>query len=251
MPIQDLQDLIRLLEEHPHWRTQLRQVLLTQEVLELPERMNQLTHTVEALSHTVEHLSRTVEQILLVQQGLQTRMEHMQTRMEHMETRMEHMETRQDRMEVSLNRLEKRVGNLEGKMLEQEWRYKFPSKLGRILKRPQILSDAILEDTLDDYLSELEADDVRNLDLIITGRLKPTQQEIWIALEISKTVDISDVERASRRAQLLNQTPYQTIPGVAGEEITDEASIMAETLQVLIIDNGRIRNTEILSNEIR
>jgi vacuolar-type H+-ATPase subunit I/STV1 len=234
--MQDLQELIRLLEEHPHWRAQLRQILLTQELLELPERLSQLTRTVETLSHTVETLSHRVELIL--------------ERLDRLEDRQDRMEDRQDRMEASLNRLEKRVGNLEGKMLEQEWRYKFPSKLGRILKRPQILSDTILEDTLDDYLTELEADEVRNLDLIITGRLKPTQQEVWIALEISKTVDISDVERASRRAQLLNQTPYQAIPGVAGEEITNEACSMANSLQVLIIDNGRIRNTEILTGEV-
>jgi hypothetical protein len=231
MPIEDLQDLIRLLEEQPHWRTQLRQVLLTQEVLELPERVNQLTHIVEALSHTVEHLSHGVEQILLAQQRFQTQMEQ--------------METRQDQRDVFLNRLERRVETLEDKMLEQEWRYKFPHKLGRILKRPQILSDAVLEDALETYLSVSEADEVRRLDLIITGQLKPSQQEIWIALEISKTIDTFDIERVSRRAQLLNQTPYLTIPGVAGEEITDDAIAMAKRLRVLVIDKSQIRNTEL------
>ncbi|MER3399907.1 MAG: hypothetical protein C4313_02030, partial [Thermoflexus sp.] len=37
--VKDFQDLVRLLEQHEEWRRQLRRLLLTEEFLELPDRL--------------------------------------------------------------------------------------------------------------------------------------------------------------------------------------------------------------------
>lgn len=37
MTVEDLHDLIRILEEHPEWRSEVKRVLLGNELLQLPE----------------------------------------------------------------------------------------------------------------------------------------------------------------------------------------------------------------------
>ena len=37
--IRDFHDLVRILEEHPQWRGQLRRLVLTEELLRLPEEL--------------------------------------------------------------------------------------------------------------------------------------------------------------------------------------------------------------------
>jgi hypothetical protein len=74
MTINDLHDLVRLLTEHPEWQAEVRRLILTDELLELPlivrqlveaqrrteERVAQLT---EAQRRTEEALGRTQEQV--------------------------------------------------------------------------------------------------------------------------------------------------------------------------------------------
>ena len=41
--INDIHDLVRIVEAHPEWRSELQRVLLTQELLAMPERLGMLT----------------------------------------------------------------------------------------------------------------------------------------------------------------------------------------------------------------
>ena len=56
-------DLIQVIRENPDFRATVRRELLTEELLEMPGRLQALTTTVEGLSTTVESLSATVEGI--------------------------------------------------------------------------------------------------------------------------------------------------------------------------------------------
>src|SRR6058998_1976752 len=74
----DFHDVVRLLEEHPEWRAELRRLVLTDELLALPEQVSHLTGQVAALA---EAQRRTEVQIA----GLTTRMDELaaaQTRTE-------------------------------------------------------------------------------------------------------------------------------------------------------------------------
>ncbi|GBC82968.1 hypothetical protein HRbin10_02106 [bacterium HR10] len=53
--VNDYLDLIRLLQEHPEWRAELRRLLLTEELLALPELVRDLIH---AQRRTEERVSR-------------------------------------------------------------------------------------------------------------------------------------------------------------------------------------------------
>ena len=49
--VDDFQDLIRLLGEHPEWRTGLRRHVLSDELLDLPDRVRQIGEQLAALLH--------------------------------------------------------------------------------------------------------------------------------------------------------------------------------------------------------
>jgi len=56
--VQDLHDLIRILEEHPEWRAEMRRVLLTEELLQLPELVRDL---IEAQRRTEQQVAELVQ----------------------------------------------------------------------------------------------------------------------------------------------------------------------------------------------
>jgi hypothetical protein len=60
--VADFHDLIRLLEEHPDWQTELRRVLFSQDLLDLPRTVQDLAtaqhHTEEAITRLTERMEQ-------------------------------------------------------------------------------------------------------------------------------------------------------------------------------------------------
>jgi chromosome segregation ATPase len=56
--VEEFRDLVCILEEHPEWRAELRRLVLTDEILTLPELVRAL---VEAQRHTEEQVAALVE----------------------------------------------------------------------------------------------------------------------------------------------------------------------------------------------
>lgn len=52
--VEDLTDLIAILEQRPEWREQLRQILLTKEILELPQLVERIARAVDRLVQEAE-----------------------------------------------------------------------------------------------------------------------------------------------------------------------------------------------------
>jgi len=48
--IQDFEDLVRIMEEKPEWLARMRQLILTHELLQLPDLVRQLAESVQRLS---------------------------------------------------------------------------------------------------------------------------------------------------------------------------------------------------------
>src|SRR5215475_196778 len=57
----EFHDLIRLVEAHPEWRAELRRLVLTDELLALPEQVRVLTEQMTALTIQVTSLARSVQ----------------------------------------------------------------------------------------------------------------------------------------------------------------------------------------------
>jgi ferritin-like metal-binding protein YciE len=58
--VRDFRDLVELLEQHPEWRAELRRLVLTEELLALPQVVREL---VEAQQRTEQRLEQTEQRL--------------------------------------------------------------------------------------------------------------------------------------------------------------------------------------------
>lgn len=59
--VDDFSDLLRLLEQRPEWRADLRRLVLTEELLDLPAAVQRLTERLDRLTERVERLAEQQE----------------------------------------------------------------------------------------------------------------------------------------------------------------------------------------------
>ena len=268
--VEEFHDLIKLLEEKPEWREDLRRLVLTDELLKLPEAFRELVEVqrrteerIEALTERLETLEKRVEELAEAQRKTEERIGALTGRLETLERRVEELAEAQRRTEERLEslaekietltthmdtlatahgRLEDRVGKMIGQMLELLYAKRAGAYFGRFLRRVQVVETHSLEDRLESELSPGEFNDLLLLDLLVKGRLRhaPEEREVWLAVEISATVDRTDVERAARRARLLRKAGYQAIPVAAGEKTTLGAEEAARLEKVALMRDGVI-----------
>jgi hypothetical protein len=89
-------------------------------------------------------------------------------------------------------------------------------------------------------LTEGEAEQVGWADLILRGRRREDDGDVYLVVEISWGVGPSDVERAAARAALLARAGLPTLPVVAGKSVTRDARTLAQTLQVWQVTDGQV-----------
>ncbi len=108
----EFQDLIRILEQHPEWRKDLRRLVLTEELLTLPDLVRELTEAQQRTEQRVQALAeaqqRTEERLLRLESIVQGLIEAQQ----RTEQRVQALAEAQQRMEERLLRLESIVQGL-------------------------------------------------------------------------------------------------------------------------------------------
>lgn len=193
--VEDFRDLLRILDEHPEWKREMRRAILTDEILELPKAVRELT---EAQKRTEQ-------------------------RLDTLATRVEELAEAQRRTEQTVQRLVVDVAGIKGDLLEQKFRQRAPSTLGREFRRVHVLDDEevgeLAEDAFDaGQVNQEERFDLLNADAVL--RARDDDGEVWLVVEVSRTVDRHDVRRARRRARILTKTGRRAMGGVAGERVT-------------------------------
>ena len=219
-PVNDLQDIIRALENNPDLREQLRALLLTKDLLELPAKFAAL---VEAIRENNETVNRRLDSL---EQG--------QARLEESHTQ----------LQGQVNRLETRFGNFEGQ--DYEWRCtaRMPAQaqiwLG--IENPNVAfsQDGSVHPAFNRALSQAlqasritpaESEDILNADIIIYGTNRR-----HAVVETSLNADGDDITRARRRAELLGRiTGDESIPAVATQAPTPGFAAQCEAEGVNVI----------------
>ena len=83
--------------------------------------------------------------------------------------------------------------------------------------------------------TEEERLEALRLDGLVRGKLKESREEVFLAAEVSLTVDIEDVERAQRRARILQRLmDGRVLPVGIGDMVTERARRKAEELGVIV-----------------
>ncbi|MCI0561762.1 MAG: hypothetical protein MN733_25020 [Nitrososphaera sp.] len=254
--VQDYTDLVRLLNEHPEWRADLRRLILSDELLTLPEIVRELAEAqrrteeqvrvlTEAQHRAEEHLGRLesiVEALVEQVRALAEAQQRNEERLSRLGSIIEILVEQVRALTEAQQRTERTVGDLKGDMLELTYQNKAGAYFGPLLRRLQVVKPYTLEDRLEVHLSEEEFKDVLLLDLLVSGRPRhhPDIPEVWLAIEVSAVIDQEDVDRARRRAELLGRAGYQAIPAVAGKQATLGAESEARTHKVVLLQDGRI-----------
>lgn len=269
--VRDFHDLVKLLREHPEWREELRALLLAPEILSLPELFRELAEKVDRLAAAQARLEEKVIQLAEAQARAEeclARLEERVTQLAEAQARAEERLTRleervaqlaeaQARTEKALQELISRmttlveaqrrteadVADLKGITLELRYRERAPAYFAKILRRARLILDSELMEILDsekarEVLSEEERDELLLADLVVWGRRKRDNAEVYLVGEVSWVVDTTDVERAWRRAELLSRLGVKAVPVVAGRTITEEADQLAREKKVLRFLDG-------------
>ena len=264
MTINNIGDLIQILQDQPQWAAALRGVLLSRELLELPEEFAKFVQLTNA---NFELVNTRLERLETGQARLETRMERLETGQARLETRMDGLEEGQARLETRMDgleegqarletKLETRMDGMDGRMdngfgtnYEIKVERNLMSHAGqhlnlravRVLRGTMTGQDAgfnqAIEGAVDDgRISWKDHDELMLCDLIFTGRARGGGEEVHVAAEASITAGDQDVERAQERARILRQVIGQEpIPLVICANIDDQRAQMARERGVAVI----------------
>lgn len=248
--VQDFRDLLRLLDEHPEWKAELRRAVLADDMLELPRIVRELAEAqrrteerLEALTARVDALTARVEELAEAQKRTEARLDSLAARVEELaeaqkrtEARVEELAEAQRRTEATVRGLVNDVAELKGDSLERRFRENAPAYVGLRYRRARVLSKQELMDALADAEDEgrLNAREIarvhraiRDADAVV--RARDAQGEVWLVVEVSQVVDQGEVRRARERAEALGALGVRTVPAVAGTRFTEGAeSLLAE-----------------------
>jgi hypothetical protein len=221
------EDLLRVLEERPEWLERVRQVVLTRELLALPE-------TVQELAELQRQTALQVQELVEVQRRIS---DHLL----RLELTVENLVGSVNALADSLRTLSSDVARLKGFYLEMNYREKASAYFGSRLRSIRVMVPTDIEDLMEQYLTPKEIEDLVQLDRIVSGRLRyhPQRPEVMLALEISATVDRDDIRRARERALLLRKAGLPAVPAVAGAYVPPEAREIAHAERVVVFEDGR------------
>jgi hypothetical protein len=221
--VRDFHDLVEILQQQPDWRAELRRLVLSEELLTLPQLVRELAESQRQVGQRLDRLGQIVADLAAAQR---------QT-----EQRVAELHEAQIRTEQRLGRIEVDHGSFKGFLLEERHRQRPFIYLQSLIRRARVIEGSQLDELLDDAmsrgaLSQKQADDIVRADVVVRGRLKTDGSEVYLVVEVSWGVGASDVDRAARRAKLLALAGIATMPVVSGNGITPEAVDRCRELQV-------------------
>ena len=242
MTVTDVRDLTQVLSLHPEWLGEVRRLVLTAELLALPDLVREL---VEAQKQSEQRLGR-----------LEATMQSLVEQVSALVEAQRRLTDAVGSLEVTMGSLENNLDYLKGWALEGAYREHAAGYFGRWLRRVRVVAPETLEDTLETNLAHDELLEVLRLDLLVSGRLrvrpgqpavtqsvskgesKEEAPEVWLAVELAAVVNEADIDRAMRRAALLRRAGYRALPVVAGERLTQDAEVSARVQNVVVMRDG-------------
>ena len=243
--IHTIEDLIRILDDHPEWTDALRARLLTRELIELPEKFTQFVAEVNRFVEATNRRFDTLEnRVTSIQEDVGTLKEDVGTLKEDVGTLKEDVGTLKEdvgTLKEDVGTLKEDVGTLKGDVGTLKIRVKsIQADLGPLkgshardaaLREASIIAEdmgfqrtkTLTQDDLGALLARADTSGIptnelrsfRRADLIIEAT-DPNGATCYIAVEISFTVNGRDTARARRNAAFLTKfTGDRSYPAVA------------------------------------
>ena len=219
--VDTIEDIIRILREKPEIREAARREILTDELLELPEKVAQIIAIQEQM---LERLDRHGEQLAAHGKTLAAHGKTLAAhgkRLDRIDVRLDGIDGRLDGLDSKVSQLGGKVSRLEGLAAMQvaEKRYALIA-LEMGLDEPRMLSlveiaKMAMGDAASEY-TESELNSFRDCDIIMSAR-NADGDESYVAVQVSTTVDHDDIRRAIDHAKMVSRfTGRPARPAVAG-----------------------------------
>ena len=216
--INDINDFVRILRENPDWAETIRSILLSKELLELPERFAAFVEATNQNFHLVNQ-----------------RLDRLEADVSVLKTDMAGVKGRLDNLSGSDYefKVEKNIGSLAGEYLR--------IRRTRVLKGPRAGLDYEFTERIEDaedngIITEEQNHELGRSDLIFAGRRRTDGTDLHVAAEISITIGNIDITRAAHRAGILELVIGQPVmPAVIGAHIDEDRAALANANSVAVI----------------
>lgn len=216
--VRDFHDLVEIMETQPIWRAEMRRLVLTEDILNLPQEIQALSRSVAELAETAKRNDERFAKLIaeIAASNAQN-------------------EVRFTRIDKDIADLKKDVANLKGDNLERRVNEHSSTYFSRFARRVKLVEDAergrLIEDALDEErISEAEAEALGLADVIAWGQDRAARTDLYLVGEVSWTVAESDITRALTRAVLFQKaTGVKTMPVVLGKAIPEHVRTQAIT----------------------
>ncbi len=233
--IETFEDILRALRERPEWLEELRRIILTEELLALPQRFERFRK--EEFIPLKEKVDKIEQDVEVLKQDVSGLKQDVSTLKRDVAVLKQDVEVLKQDVAV----LKQDVAELKGDNFERKVKERAPSYFGRFIRRCRVITSEELADILDDamddgIISDSERDDALNTDVVVRGVLKDDKEkEVILVTEVSIKADKSDVERARERAQVIGRAmKLPALSIVIGKEFTEGARRRAEELEVIL-----------------
>jgi len=243
-------DLISILRDHPDWLDELRKLILTEELINLPKKFDEFVKQYQNfIENEFKPLKQTVqkqgEDIAVLKEDVAVLKEDVAVLKEDVAVLKEDVAVLKEDVAVlkqDVGVLKSDVGDLKGDSFERKVRERAPSYFGKIIRKCKLISHIELANILDDALDagiigDDERDDALLCDVVVTGALRNNKErKVLIVAEVSVVVDKQDVERAASRTKVIEKCMgLPGIPVVIGKEHTEGSLKRADELQVIVV----------------
>jgi hypothetical protein len=204
--VNDFHDMIEIMEQNPAWQKDLRRVLLGEDFVGIPDLVKEL---VEINRRNDERFGRV------------------ETRIDNLEADVSVLKQDVSVLKQDVSVLKQDVAGLKGSDRERRIRERPFIYLGKFARRARTVSDddllALLDQAvLNGNINQTQADDAQRLDVLVTGKL-PSGEAVYLAVEVTGTANSQDVDRAIRRAQIIQAaTQLRAMPIVSGKRVMPE-----------------------------
>ena len=208
-----IQDVIRWIQEDPEAKEELRRILLTEELLNLPQKFAELVEMTRRNSRAIEQNSRAI-----------------------------------DRLVNASERRDRDIGLLKGLALEASLQGnaisflsgRFRLRRGRVMRGPTMyeinheFEDAVYDANLEGTITESQRNRILDTDLIARARDSAANETVYVAVEASFTIEADDIARVNETADSLRKVfPSNRVMAVVyGSNINDKDAEFARNQSV-------------------
>ncbi len=244
-----IEDLERILRENEDWRNRIRRLLLTEELLTLPERhaefVTEMRSFVAEMNSFVAEMHEFVAEMRTFVTETNRRLTNLEAHAETADRRLTNLEDHAERTDIQLDRL--RGDSLEGKLSRV-----IPPLLARVFAVRRVFTVWSTRGHAQSYRSEpfeqrveaaldageiSDADEVRLIvtDLVVRSQRTSDLSTLWFAVEASGVINADDIERSRHSADALQKIFGQDAYAIVyGYRIRDEDRRLASELGVRV-----------------